>query len=396
MTAEAADTADLDIHASGAYENGPCIWSRLREQEGLAWSPRYGGFYVAARYEDALQVLTKPGVFGSGKGITLPPPDGIRSFHIPAEIDPPLHGEYRALMQPQLDADRARSMEPAIREIVDVLVERLPLDTPFDFVRAFARPLPIMVALDIMRLDRGHAAELEDMVEDLHREVATGMPTGAAERLKRFAEHVLAQRRRTLRDEDDDVVASILRGSVEGRALGAEEQMSMLRQILVGGFDTTAIALATMMKWLAENPQEVARLRANPGLIDSASEEIVRFASPSTYLRREVMEPVELAGTKLERGDSVLVAFAAANRDPAKFACPEEIDAQRRPNMHLGFGAGRHRCVGSFVAKAQMRIAFAQLLERFEAFELDAAEPIAYSTGLGQGIVSMTMRLRAR
>jgi len=137
-------------------------------------------------------------------------------------------------------------------------------------------------------------------------------------------------------------------------------------------------------------------LRGDPELIDSASEEIVRFSSPSTYLRREVMEPTELAGTKLNPGDSVLVAFAAANRDPAKFSCPEQVDPARRPNMHLGFGAGRHRCVGSFVAKAQIRIAFTEILNRFEAFELDASQPITYSSGLGQGIVSMTMRMRRR
>ncbi|WP_395335657.1 cytochrome P450 [Novosphingobium sp. BL-8H] len=396
MAEDPSHDIDLDIHAADAYERGPCVWSRLREHDGLVHSARYGGFYVAARHEDALKVLMTPAVFGSGKGITLPPPGSIRSFHIPAEIDPPLHGEYRALMQPLLDGPHARALEPAISEIARGLIARIPDDEPFDFVRFFARPLPIVVALDIMRIDRSHAAELEQMVEDLHHEVATGTPTGAAERLRIFTEDVITQRRRTLSDTDDDVVASILRGQVEGRALSAAEQMSMVRQILVGGFDTTSIALATMMKWLAENPDEATRLRADPAAIDAASEEIVRFSSPSTYLRREVMAPTELAGTPLEVGDSVLVAFAAANRDPAKFACPESIDARRKPNMHVGFGAGRHRCVGSFVAKAQMRVAFTELLDRFEGFALETEPPISYSSGLGQGIMSMTMRFHRR
>lgn len=387
---------DLDIHAPGAYEQTPCIWARLREHEGLWFSPLYGGFYVASRYEDVLKVLMNPGIFGSSKGITLPPPAEIRSYHIPAEVDPPLHGEYRYLVQPQLDASHARAMEPAIREIVVDLISRIPENEPFDFVRAFARPLPIVVALDIMRIDRSNAGELEQMVEDLHREVATGQSTGAADRLKAFSERVIAERRGTMTDDADDLVSSILKGTVDGRPLTDAEQMSMVRLIFVGGFDTTSIALATMMKWLAENLKEAARLRENPDLIDSASEELVRFASPSTYLRREVMQPTELAGTKLNRGDSVLVAFGSANRDPAKFECPAGIDPTRKPNIHVGFGAGRHRCVGSFVAKAQMRVAFEELLQRFESFELDASQPIGYSTGLGQGIVSMTMRARRR
>jgi cytochrome P450 len=100
---------------------------------------------------------------------------------------------------------------------------------------------------------------------------------------------------------------------------------------------------------------------------------------------------VELSGVQLKKGDSVLVAFGAANRDPAKFACPDEIRPDRKPNQHVGFGAGHHRCVGSFIAKTELRLAFEQILARFDGFRIDETRAIEYTTGLGQGIIALPM-----
>ncbi len=381
----------FDIHAPNAREGAECLWAQMREMDGLHHSDAYGGFYVAARYEDTMAVLLKPTLYASGAGITLPPPDGVRSFHIPAEIDPPAHREYRGLMAPLLTANHARAMEPDIRALAVDLIARIPAGESVDFVRAFARPLPILVTLALMGCPQGDADALEQMVEDLHHEIGTGVATGAPARLKAYAEQVVAERRKTATDPAADIVSSIVLGHAFGRPLTPDEQMSMVRQVLVGGFDTTSIALATMMWWLAGHPDEVARLRGDPAAIELACEEIVRFASPSTYLRREVTDDTVLGGTLLARGESVLVAFGAANRDPAKFACPEEIVATRKPNPHLGFGAGHHRCVGSFVAKAQLRVAFEEILGAFAGFCLDTDQPIEHSTGLGQGIMRLPM-----
>jgi len=381
----------FDIHRPGARAGAECQWRQMRELPGLYRNERYGGFYVASRYDDVLSVLTNPQLFASGRGITLPPPEAVRSFHIPAEVDPPAHGEYRALMMRFTTAEDARRREPLVRAMVSDLIERIPSGEPVDFVRAFARPLPILVALDLLGLPASDAPMLEQLVGDLHREVATGVVTGAGGRLKTYAEEVLARRAGDALTGDEDLVAAILRGAVFGRALTPEEQMSMVRQILVGGFDTTSAALAAMMHWLATSPAEAQRLRAQPKLIDSASEEIVRFASPSTYLRREVMEDVELGGTRLKKGDSVLIAFGAANRDPAKFPCPDAVVPDRKPNPHVGFGAGRHRCIGSHIAKTELRLAFEEILARFSGFRLDESQEIRYTTGLGQGIIALPM-----
>lgn len=381
----------FDIHAPDAREGAECLWQRMREMPGLYRSERYGGFYVASRFEDVMTVLTKPAIFASGKGITLPPPTAIRSLHIPAEVDPPQHGQYRALLMPFVTAEQSRQREPAVRTIARQLIGRIPDKEPVDFVRALGRPLPILVALDLLGMPAEDARDLEQLVEDIHQDVASGTSSGAADRLRIYAERVLERRRVTARDPGEDLVSSVLLGTIAGRSLEPEEQMSMIRLFLIGGFDTVSATLSEMTYWLAQNPDEAQRLRDDPSKIASAVEELVRYTSPATYLRREVMEDVELGGTQLKKGDSVLVAFGAANRDSQKFSCPENIVPDRKPNVHVGFGAGHHRCIGSFIAKVQLQVAFEEIFAQFSGFRVDERRPVKYSSGLNQGIISLPM-----
>lgn len=382
----------FDIHREWQPGESAAQWEAMRNAEGLCHFGNYGGFYVASRYEDVMKVLMDADTFGSSKGITLPPPDEIRSFHIPAEVDPPAHGEYRSVVMPLFGAPQARAKEPAIRVIARDLMGAIPDDEPVDFVRAFARPLPINVALALLGAPSELASELEQTVEDLHHEVATGEARGAAQRLEAFAYDLLDRRAGEERGEVEDVVSAVQHGEVFGRALTRDEQMSIVRLVMIGGFDTTSIALANLAKWLAENRDTRDQVAQDPKLLEGLCEDIVRVSSPSTYLRREVMVPTELAGTELKAGDSVLVAFGAANTDPRKFECPARIMPERRPNPHLGFGVGRHRCIGSFYAKVQMRVACEELLSTFARIEIDEGKPIRYCSGLGQGITVLPMR----
>ncbi|NLR72980.1 cytochrome P450 [Novosphingobium sp. ERN07] len=391
MTDEVQTLDTFDIHAVNARAGAECLWAQMRDMTGLYHSDRYGGYYVAARYDDVLKVLTNPKVFSSARGITLPPPTAIRSMHVPAEVDPPMHGQYRALLMPFVTPEQARRREPAIRAIARELVAAIPDGEPVDFVRALARPLPIRVTLAFMDLPDADAPDLEDLVEALHRDVATGVSSGAINRLEDYARLALNRRRATAIRADEDLLSSIVLGEVAGRPLTEEEQVSMVRLLLIGGFDTTSATLAETARWLATNPDEAASLRADPTQIPAVVEELVRFTSPATYLRREVTEPVELGGTMLKPGDSVLVAFGAANRDVTRFACPDAIDPHRKPNPHLGFGAGNHRCIGSFIGKAELKVAFEEMLAAFSDFRIDESRPIRHLSGLGQGIIALPM-----
>jgi cytochrome P450 len=287
-------------------------------------------------------------------------------------------------------------MAPRVTELATMLLDRIAGQSRIDFVDAFARPLPVHVSLTLLGLPAGDADLLDGLVKALHEEVATGVRQGAADRLTTYVRETLIARAPAATADDDTLVSDIICGNIDGRALTLEEQISMVRLILIGGFDSTAIALATAAWWLAQYPNDFERLRSDPSLIDGFNEEVVRFASPATYLRRTVTRDADFAGTQLRQGDRVVLAFGSANRDPAEFACPETVMVDRKPNAHLGFGFGAHRCIGSWVAKAEMKIAIELLLARYSRIELDSSEDIAMSSGLNQGIIKLPLVLHPK
>ncbi len=386
----------FDLHTAESRAQAACLWAQMRAAPALPHGEKYGGFYIVSKYAELMQVLLKPDLYRSGDGITLPPAAALRTPHIPAEIDQPMHREYRALLAKFLTPEKVNLWEPEIRRLVAGLLDGFKNETKIDIVARLARPLPVYAALALIGLPAADAPFLDELVVDLHHEVASGTKTGAAEKLTRYVETALLRHREIAADPDEGILSSVVLGQVNGRALTLEEQISTIRLLLIGGFDTTAIALATFIWWLAQHPQDTAALRANPALIGSASEDVVRFASPATYLTRTVTRDVSLGGRALRAGDRLLLAFGAANRDPAKFDRAEEIVLDRIPVQHLGFGAGIHRCIGSFFAKLELRVALDELLRRYEGFALDPALPPEMAGGLNQGFMSLPVILTPR
>jgi cytochrome P450 len=394
MVDDAEEFERFNLHASNSRVGAECLWSKMRDLPQLPKSEELGGFYVISRAADLRKALIDPALFSSAQGITVPD-QGVRSRHIPAETDPPLHKEYRNLMARYFGAERVKRMEPEVRRLARSLLDKVAGRTEVDFVDVFARPLPVHVSLTLLGLPPGDAELLDTLVRRLHEEVASGVRSGAADRLSAYVRDTLTLRAPTALAADDTLVSALLCGKVKGRALTLDEQVSMMRLILIGGFDSTAIALATAVWWLAHHPDDYERLRREPNLIDGFSEEIVRFASPATYLRRTVTRDTDFAGTPLGAGDHVVLGFGAANRDPREFQCPESVQLDRNPNNHLGFGFGAHRCIGSMVAKLEMRITIEELLARYSRLELDAGACVVYSSGLNQGIIALPVKLFA-
>ena len=394
MTHSADEIAHFNPHAKDARVGAECLWSKMRDLPQLPRSDELGGFHIISRAADLRKALIDPALFSSAQGITVPD-QGVRSRHIPAETDPPLQKAYRNLMARYFGADRVKRMEPEVRQLARKLLDRIAGRGDVEFVDVFARPLPVHVSLTLLGLPASDADLLDNLVKQLHEEVASGIRSGAADRLSAYVCETLTARAPTASVADDTLVSALLCGQLQGRALTLEEQVSMMRLILIGGFDSTAIALATAVWWLAQNPQDYERLRSQPALIDGFSEEIVRFASPATYLRRTVTRDADFAGTQLQAGDHVVLGFGAANRDPREFPCPESVLLDRKPNNHLGFGFGTHRCLGSMVAKLEMRITIEELLARYQRLELDESAAVVYGSGLNQGIISLPVKLHA-
>jgi cytochrome P450 len=384
---------DFDHRAHGHDEEAPCVWARMRQAPGLAHSEKYGGFYVVTRYDDLYEAAVKCQVFSSAQGLSFPDLD-FATRMIPAEVDPPLHKEYRNLLTNFLTRERIAQLEPAVRRQAQRLMDRFAHEERIDFIAAYARALPVLVSLRLLGLPPEDADRLDHLVDLLHTQRGAAAAQDAATELTRYIERALIAHRDRAKEPGESILSSIVLGTVEGRPLTLAEQASIVRLLMFGGFDTTTIALGASVRWLAEHPQDAQRLRDEPDLMETAIEEFVRFASPATYLRRTVTEDTTLGGQPLHKGDRVLLSFAAANRDPTKFEAPDQVVIDRTPNHHLGFGAGVHRCIGFLVGKMMIRITLQEFLGRYRDFQVDPAGTIEWKVGENLGMASLPLILR--
>jgi cytochrome P450 len=384
--------AEFDHHAPDHHEGVGELWSAMRTLPGLAHSKRYGGFYVATRYADVMAAATNHKVYISGAGINIPDLP-IHTALIPVEVDPPMHREYRDLLTRFLTRERVASLEPEVRRLTRDLLDALRDRNTIEFVEDFARQLPVMVALKLLGLPLADARRLHHLSFTQRAERGTSKGAAAAAELGQYLEDIIIRHQKMATDADRDVLSAITLGKVDGREMSLEEKISIVRLLIFGGFDTTAIALTSAMHWLATHSEDAEALRRSEKKIDRAIEEFVRFSSPGSYLRRTAAQDTDLGGCPLHKGDRVIIAFAAANRDPAKFECPDEVRLDRFPNPHVGFGAGVHRCIGSFVAKLEMKVALEEFLKRYRDISLESGGKLGWECGENLGINALPLRV---
>lgn len=391
---EADGFAGFDHHSDRHRDGAEAFWTLMRNTPGLPRSELYGGFYVVTRHADLRKIAAQHQVFSSAAGVALP--DEHRTRHIPEEVDPPLQREYRRLLDPFLTPAAAEKHAPIARALAIELLDSI-ADTPrLDVVPRFTEIFPVYFSLAAFGFPREDADKLVSLVNRLihGRGSEDGRQAGIA--LTDYLVAFLASREATASSPADDIVAAIALGTVAGRRLELEEKVSMTRLLLFGGFTTVSLALSYALYLFAKCPQLVARLRGQLDDISTAIEEIIRLSSPGTYLRRTLTQDAEVNGTPLKAGDQVLLCFGAANRDPAIFEQPDEAVLDRNPNPHVGFGFGTHRCMGSMLAKLEMRVVITELLERYDRLELDPEHPPVWGAGETQGLASLPLILHAR
>jgi cytochrome P450 len=335
------------------------FWAALRDQEPVARSDHHGGFWIVSRYADIMAAACDPATFSSQDGTGTPP---IPTKLLPIDTDPPLHQKYRKIINPWFTPQAVRAHEDEWRTLAKELVAELPGEGDVELCKAFAIPFPQQVALRMIGFPDDDRPDLARWIDDITRlrgiddekvgEAAMGVMTRIIERL----EERHGQPRR------DDLISAVLDGRVDERPLDEDEQLFTMMLLLLGGLDTTTSAIALALAHLAEHPDDRARLRADPDLLDTAVEEFVRVATPVQGLGRTVTSDTTLGGCPLHAGDRVFLLWASGNRDPQAFDRPDVVVLDRHPNHHLGFGAGPHRCVGSHAGKLMVKIALQELL----------------------------------
>ncbi|MEU4418749.1 cytochrome P450, partial [Nocardia salmonicida] len=308
---------------------------------------------------------------------------------------PPDHGIYRKLINPLFSPKRMADLEPRIRDIVTELIDEMLTHRKVDFIESFAKDLPSRVFLALMGWDLADAPKFNHWADTIvlgkpgaSEEESTEVRMAAAMEVYAYFAEMIDERADSA--DADDITQILINGTFEDRELTQFEVLNILFLFLIGGLHTVQGQLAHTIIFMAENPQVRKQLVDDPSLAPSAVEEMLRWES-AICPARVVKEDVVVDGVQLKAGDKVLIPFGSANRDTSKFEDADVVDIAREPNPHIAFGAGNHRCVGSHLARLELRIAFEELHRRMPDYRLDPSDPPQRHLSQVKGVLKLPL-----
>ena len=356
------------------------IYSQLRTVAPLLWTDKFrSGAWVVSRYADVLAGLHDVRLSSRrSHNLTAGLPSEVRAeFTTFNEIfsrwmlflDPPEHSRLRKLLNKEFTPNMIQRLRPRIQQVVDSLLDRVAGKSEMEFMTEFANPLPVRVIAEMLGIPGEDQSDFQVWSDDL----ATffGNPTGTVEMARRAQNSLvnltecfralLPERRE---NKGDDLVSLLLRVEEEGEVLSGEELLAQCTLLLVAGHETTRNLLGNGMLALLQHPEQFAKLKENPSLINSAVREFLRFDSPVQFSGRAATDDFAWHDREIKKGQTVLLLLGSANHDPEKFSEPERLDISRDEGMPLSFGHGIHFCIGAALANAEAEIAFSTLLQR--------------------------------
>lgn len=392
-----ADTiVDPKAYADGKRIDDAFTWIRKNAPLEQAQPQGFDPFWVVSRHADILEVERQNDLFHNGdRSTTLVPiemekkvravmggsPHLVRSL---VQMDNPDHMNYRRLTQGWFLPQNLRPREARIREIAKGFIDKMAAKGgSCDFARDIAFLYPLHVIMELMGVPEVDEPRMLKLTQelfgsadpDLNRNAAA--VTDADEGLKAIQEVVgdfvayfnaVTENRRA--DPKDDLASVIANGKINGEPLGYFEAMSYYIIAATAGHDTTSNTTAGGMWALAENPDQFAKLKADPSLIPTFLEESIRWVTPVKHFMRSATADAEVAGRKIAKGDWLMLCYPSGNRDDAAFKDPFKFDITRSPNKHVAFGYGAHVCLGQHLGRLEMRLLWEELLPRLDTLEL--------------------------
>ena len=357
--------ADFWPRMNALRESCPVAWS------GQVWHERGDrGFWVINDYADVMAAATNPKAFSNAEGASPVQFDLDVLRMIPLETDPPLHRGIRRLLNPFFTPEALRGQEADIADKVDRLIERCVDQGSCDFVAEFVNVLPPLVFFEsFLEQEESEIGWVLDVLEILHTHPQRALEV--APRLFAFCADLLRQRRSEGRRDDlAGTIAHMGLTGEDGLELNEKQRIEVINLMIMAGMATTMGAMGCFAYQLASNHELRAGLRgADDRTIERAVEEFLRYESAVPTGARTLTEDLEMSGCPMRAGDRVLLNWAAANRDPERFADPDELDfARTNVSGHVAFGAGIHRCLGNHLARREMRASLKAIvaLARFE------------------------------
>jgi len=339
--------------------------------------------FTIARYDDCTAILKDPRVLRNRSTITgggrfpFPMPKAIKPIAESMIVeDDPNHRRLRELVRRAFRPQAIEVLETKIDQYSNELLDGLSLKNEFDLQSDYALAIPMRMIGDMMGLSREAIPQFKEMFSILtkgfggwriFRTLFWDMPDTV-----RFVRELIGQKRD---HPGDDILTGLIEADAEGDRLTEDEIVAMVFLLIVGGYETTVHLITNGVLTLLENPEQLARLRDNPELINSAVEEILRHRGPVQSTKPGyAAEDIHLHGVTIPKGKPIMPLFGAANHDPRAFDNPQVFDIGRTPNRHLGFGHGTHFCLGAHLARAEARFGILNLLQRFPNLQL-AGDP---------------------
>ena len=362
--------------------------ARARSLCPVAHSDQHGGFWVLTKYEDVLRVAQDWETFSSELGITVPYQPPASSMKIlPVAVDPPLQRTFKRLVNAHFTPAKVGPWEEPTRVLVNQLIDAFIERGECDFMTEFARPLPGLAFFNFAlhaptdELEQvNHWATLASLT---HLEESREGLMKLAGWIAKFIE------RRRADGPRGDVVDAVLDAEIDGRAITLQEAIGTIHLLILGGLETTAGVLGATMMRFCEHPEIPALLRARPDLIPQAVEELLRLDGSFICIGRTARHDTEINGHPVQAGERVLMYWASANRDEAEFAAPDAFDLDRERNRHIAFGAGPHRCVGSNLARMNLRVAIGEVVRRLHDIKLQPGADIDFHSTFNRAPLSV-------
>jgi cytochrome P450 len=381
------------------------VFERLRREDPVHRShspiPGIDTYWSVTRYRDIMQVDTSHNIYSSEDGITLMdfPPDDEQKLQMFIAMDPPKHDEQRKAVSSIVAPANLNNWQDLIRQRTGRVLDSLPRNETFNWVDLVSIELTtymLATLLDFPVEDRRLLTHWSDIstANKLTNPDAPEPEVRMAELRKMLQYFTRLWNERINAPPRTDLISMLAHGPAT-RNMGPAQFMGNLVLLIVGGNDTTRNSMTGGLLALHDHPQEMAKLRADPGLVDSLVPEIIRWQTPLAYMRRTALVDTELGGKQIRRGDKLAMWYLSGNRDESAIPEPNHFIVDReRPRQHLSFGFGIHRCVGNRLAELQLKILWEELLRRFEAIEV-VGEPTRVRSSFVRGFSHLPVRIPA-
>ncbi|MGW6461599.1 cytochrome P450 [Streptomyces sp. NPDC055078] len=383
-------TADYDHRriATLDYEDG--THREMRAHCPVAHSEKHGGFWALTRHDDVDRATRDTATYSSLPTVTLPAVGAPKPF-IPVESDPPEHQKYRSLLSAVFMPRRIEGFEGRIREHAHRLIDDF-AGGEADLAADFVFPLTARVITWFLGIPDDDVARFSSWSLGL---VTVADPAEEMRLQTEIRDYYLGLIALRKERPADDLASHLLASHIDGRPVTEEETLDIYLTLTGAGGETTAAAGTHMLRLLDTHRDIRDRLIAEPGLIPSAVEELLRYVTPVYGFGRTTTREVEVAGTVIPQGERVWLSWLSANHDESAFPDPERIVVDRKPNRHLAFGAGVHRCPGAPLARLQLRVMLEEVLAGFPRYRLTDPGSVTISDGVTRVIRSLPATLDA-